>query len=144
MWSFVDTSQTVNPVDQSFLGVSTAQNPSIWDTAGLGVETAGLSLSPSIAQPSPLTGLTSMSPNPSATAGTSLRGHHGRPVLTARAPRTRDRHERKRSRLSIDSTPLDSVDYWIDFDKDEPLPRIPEGAEPSRHDAKGKVPMKRR
>ncbi|KAK4461804.1 helix-loop-helix DNA-binding domain-containing protein [Cladorrhinum samala] len=146
-------SQTVNPVDQPFLDVSTAQNPSVWDTAGLGVETAGLSLSPSappslsmesIAQPSPLTGLTSLSPNPSATAGASLHGHHGRPVLPARAPRSRDRHERKRSRLSIDSTPLDSVDYWIDFDKDEPLPRIPEDAEPPRRDAKGKASMKRR
>ncbi|KAK4232518.1 helix-loop-helix DNA-binding domain-containing protein [Podospora fimiseda] len=146
-------SQTVNPVDQPFLGVSAAQQSSIWDTANLGVETVGLSLSPSSApslslesatQPSPLTGFTSMSPNPSATSRTSFQGGQGRPVLSARAPRGRDVHERKRSRLSVDSTPLDSVDYWMDFDKDEPLARIPEGAEPPRQDAKGKAPMTRR
>ncbi|KAK4166371.1 helix-loop-helix DNA-binding domain-containing protein [Cladorrhinum sp. PSN259] len=146
-------SQTINPVDQPFLSVSTAQAPSIWDTAALGVETAGLSLSPSsapslsldsVAQPSSLTGLTSMSPNPSAPSIASLHGSQGRPVLPARAPRGRDKHERKRSRLSMDSTPLDSVDYWIDFDKEEALARIPEGAEPPRHDAKGKAPMTRR
>lgn len=44
------------------------------------------------------------------------------------------------------TTPLDSVDYWIDFDKDDSLASIPETFEPSRPnmDARGKAPMMRR
>ena len=45
----------------------------------------------------------------------------------------------------MDATPLDSVDYWIDFDKDENLGSIPEGFEPSRpNEGRGKGPMARR
>jgi hypothetical protein len=70
-----------------------------------------------------------------------------RPVLPARGLRTREGHERKRSRLSMDATtPLDSVDYWIDFDKDDSLASIPETFEPSRPsmDARSKASMMRR
>ncbi|KAL8418754.1 hypothetical protein RB594_002096 [Gaeumannomyces avenae] len=31
----------------------------------------------------------------------------------------RDRHDRKRSKLSTDATPFDSVDYWLQFDNNE-------------------------
>lgn len=68
-------------------------------------------------------------------------------MLAARGARRNDAHERKRSKLSMDSgTPLDSVDYWIDFDKDESLGSIPEGYEAPRQsmDNKGKAPMMRR
>lgn len=53
--------------------------------------------------------------------------------MPARGPRTRHGHERKRSRLSQDPSPLDSVDYWLNFDKDEnqKLASVAEGLEPS-------------
>jgi hypothetical protein len=40
------------------------------------------------------------------------------------------------------TTPLDSVDYWTDFDKDDSLASISEGIEPpnSTVDEKGKAP----
>jgi hypothetical protein len=40
------------------------------------------------------------------------------------------------------TTPLDSVDYWLDFDKDDSLASISEGIEPptSSMDGKGKAP----
>ncbi|KAK4042381.1 hypothetical protein C8A01DRAFT_44631 [Parachaetomium inaequale] len=147
--------QTINPVDQPFLAGTSTQPPSIWSPAGLRLDT-GLTMSPSVApttlsldsvpQPSPLTGLTTMSPGLSSTSRPPAQGIQSRPVLPARGPRTKDRHERKRSRLSIDaSTPLDSVDYWIDFDNDDNLPSIPEALEPQRPniDKKGKAPMRR-
>lgn len=127
--------QTVNPVDQGFLNVTAAPNPALWDP-GLNVDTAGLSVSPSTAptslsldsvtQPPPARGLTNLSQRDLA----GLPGGQGSQVLPARGLTSRDGHERKRSRLSSESTPLDSVDYWIDFDKDDTtLPSIPEGAE---------------
>lgn len=149
--------QTINPVDQPFHTASSAQQPSIWDTAGLNVD-AGLAVSPSTAptslsldsvtQPSTVTGMTNLSPDFSSTSRPPAQpqGVQSRPMLAARGPRARDGHERKRSRLSMDSTPLDSVDYWIDFDKDENLGSIPEGFEAPRPaaDGKGKAPMMRR
>ena len=44
------------------------------------------------------------------------------------------------------TTPLDSVDYWIDFDNDDSLASIPETMESVRPqmDAKGKNPLARR
>ncbi|KAK4111274.1 hypothetical protein N656DRAFT_711785 [Canariomyces notabilis] len=117
-------SQTVNPVDQAFLSASSAPASSIWDTSGLNAD-GGLAVSP-------------MSPNLSSASRPSAHGGQHRPVLPARAPRKREGHERKRSRLSTDSTPLDSVDYWIDFDKDDSLGSIPEGMEAPRPDVEGK------
>jgi len=49
-----------------------------------------------------------------------------------------DGHQRKRSRIASDAAPFDSVDYWIDFDKEDSLADIPEGVELSRSDMKGK------
>jgi hypothetical protein len=148
-------SQSISPVDQPFFAGTSTQPPPIWSTAGLRLDT-GLTMSPSVApttlsldsvtQPSPLTGLTTMSPGLSSTSKPPAQGIQSRPVLPARGPRTRDRHERKRSRLSVDvTTPLDSVDYWLDFDNDESLSSIPEVLEPQRPkvDRKGKAPMRR-
>ncbi|KAK0742403.1 hypothetical protein B0T21DRAFT_346207 [Apiosordaria backusii] len=139
--------QTVNPVDQPFMTSNSTQPPSIWDTTGMGMD-GGISMSPStaptsmsldsIAQPSPLTGFTSISPNLSSTSQSSAHNRQSRPVLPARGVR-RDGHERKRSRLSMDATPLDSVDYWLDFDKEEGLASIPEGVETSRVDPRSQV-----
>ncbi|KAK4241785.1 hypothetical protein C8A03DRAFT_11995 [Achaetomium macrosporum] len=115
----IPNNQTVNPVDQPFLGRS-AQSSSIWDTAGL---EAGLAASPSTAP----------------TTLPSTQGNQSRPILPARGPSSRNVHERKRSRLSIDvTTPLDSVDYWIDFDKDDSLASVPEGLEPPSQSGEGK------
>lgn len=58
--------------------------------------------------------------------------------MPMRAPRSRDGHEKKRSRLGSDATPFDSVDYWIQFDNEDSLADIPEGTELSKSDAKGK------
>ncbi|KAK4127243.1 hypothetical protein N657DRAFT_704031 [Parathielavia appendiculata] len=99
--------------------VNTAQPPSIWDSRGPGVD-AGFAVSP-------------MSPDLSSTSRLPLQGTQSRRVLPARGPRTREKHERKRSRLSMDATtPLDSVDYWLNFDKEDSLASIPEAPEPSK------------
>jgi hypothetical protein len=69
-----------------------------------------------------------------------------RPVLAAKGHRSREGHERKRSRLSMDATtPLDSVDYWIDFDNDGSLASIPEAFEPRKTAKvkKDKAPIRR-
>ncbi|KAK4150324.1 hypothetical protein C8A00DRAFT_37079 [Chaetomidium leptoderma] len=148
--------QTVNPVDQPLSAETSAQPPSLWDATGLSVD-AGLAISPStaptapsldsVARPSPRTGLATMSPGFSSISGLPAQGTQSRPVLPARGPRSRDGHERKRSRLSIDElTPLDSINYWMDFDKDDSLASIPEVFEPAKPnmDSRAKAPMTRR
>jgi hypothetical protein len=42
------------------------------------------------------------------------------------------------------TTPLDSVDYWIDFDKDDSLASIPETMEPPRPQLDARAPLTRR
>ncbi|KAK5662024.1 hypothetical protein OQA88_10136 [Cercophora sp. LCS_1] len=145
----VPNNQTINPVDRSFsLGGPTAtQPPSLWDTpAGLGVPgfsgppsstPTSLSLD-SIAPSTASTGLTSMTNLAGASQPINF-GGPPRPTLPMRAPRSRDGHERKRSRLSTDATPFDSVDYWIQFDNDEALADIPEGVEVDKAGLKGKA-----
>jgi hypothetical protein len=86
----------------------------------------------------------SMSSDLTSRSRPSAQGIQSRPIRPARGPSSRDTHERKRSRLSTDSTtPLDSVDYWIDFDKDDSLASVPEGFETPRQamEGKGKGPM---
>jgi hypothetical protein len=40
--------------------------------------------------------------------------------------------------LSTDaSTPLDSIDYWVDFDKDGTFAGIPEELDPPERDVRG-------
>ncbi|KAI6353731.1 hypothetical protein MCOR25_008902 [Pyricularia grisea] len=51
------------------------------------------------------------------------------PTRTPKPP-SREKPERKRSKLSTDSTPFDSVDYWLQFDNEEIIPEEP-GAEAS-------------
>ncbi|KAL1837009.1 hypothetical protein VTJ49DRAFT_4394 [Mycothermus thermophilus] len=150
--------QTVNPVDQPYLSGTSAQQPGVWDPTGLNLD-AGLSPSTtaptslsldSATQPSPLTGLSTVSPDLSSASRNPTQGVQSRTVLPAHGPRSRDSHDRKRSRLSTDAatatTSLDSVDYWIDFDKDEGLASIPESFETvgQNVDNKGKAPMTQR
>ncbi|KAK4453990.1 helix-loop-helix DNA-binding domain-containing protein [Podospora aff. communis PSN243] len=137
--------QTVNSVDQSFslAGPSSTQPPSIWNAPasfGVGSDVSGppsathtaLSLD-SMPQSSPATDMTAMT----GMQPTSLPGHP-RPTIPVRTSRAGDSHQRKRSRIASDAVPFDSVDYWIDFDKEDNLADIPEGAELSRSEMKGK------
>ena len=50
----------------------------------------------------------------------SLYSQGPRQILPTRTSNpARDRHDRKRSKLSTDATPFDSVDYWLQFDNNE-------------------------
>ncbi|KAK1836668.1 hypothetical protein QBC39DRAFT_387651 [Podospora conica] len=140
----VPNNQTLNPVDQSFGlgGPPTTQPPTtLWDAAmGLGPVLSGPSSAMSfdpMAQSSPSSaGLGSM-PNPALARPASF-GIPSRPTIPLRPPRSRDAHERKRSRIA-DTTPFDSVDYWIQFDNDESLADVSEGSDLLRHDTKPKA-----
>ncbi|KAK4103233.1 hypothetical protein N658DRAFT_549764 [Parathielavia hyrcaniae] len=123
----IPNNQTINPVDQPYFARSTTQPPSIWDSAE---QAPGLAFS---SQPSPLARLPIMSPDLSSTPRPPSQGLQSRRILPARGPRAKEGHERKRSRLSLDATtPLDSVDYWLNFDTDDNLASIPEASEPSK------------
>ncbi len=76
---------------------------------------------------------------PSAPQPSSAYGEQRRPSLPLRAPRAREGHERKRSRLSSDASPFDSVDYWIQFDNEDALAGIPENAEPLKSEPERKA-----
>ncbi|KAL2162073.1 hypothetical protein VTH06DRAFT_7858 [Thermothelomyces fergusii] len=135
--------QTVSPIDRRSVASTSVQQPSLWNTAGLKVH-AGLTMPSSAAttlsldslpRPSPSTGLTAVSPSLSAASQTPAQGGRSRPGFPARHLRTRDGHERKRSRLSMDGdSPLESVDYWLNFDKDDGLPSVSETVGPRRLD----------
>ncbi|KAL2168138.1 hypothetical protein VTG60DRAFT_353 [Thermothelomyces hinnuleus] len=143
--------QAVDPIDQRSVARTSVQQPSLWDTAGLKLN-AGLTMSPSAAttlsldslpRPSPSTGLTAVSPSLSTASQTPAQGIRSRPGFPTRRLRTRDGHERKRSRLSMDGeSPLESVDYWLNFDKEDGLPSVSETVGPRRPDldSKNKIP----
>lgn len=131
--------QSVNQMNQTpnVTGPSLdLQLPSVWDTTAL-VNDLGLATSPSTAPGTmslksfahsspPSTAPTSLSMNPLATQ----RAKHAYPgsAFPARQSAQREGHERKRSRLDADPNPFDLIDYWIKFDKEEPVPGAPEGA----------------
>lgn len=134
----VPNNQTVNPADQTFnlTGATPNQPSSIWDNVASGSPSrapTSLSLEP-LAQSSSSTAATHLSINPSSSARSSMYSQ-SRQILPTRAPRAREGHERKRSRLSTDATPFDSVDYWIQFDDEEPLADSPESTEVTRSDS---------
>ncbi|KAK0743136.1 hypothetical protein B0T18DRAFT_328731 [Schizothecium vesticola] len=115
----VPNNQTINPVDQSFGlgGPPTTQPPTtLWDTAmGMGSAPSGPS--------------SAVSFDPMAQSSPSR-------TIPLRPPRSRDGHERKRSRIADTTTPFDSVDYWIQFDNDESLADVSERSDLLRHDTK--------
>ncbi|KAH8887534.1 HLH-domain-containing protein [Thozetella sp. PMI_491] len=130
--------QGVNSVDQTLnlTGTSSVQvSPLLWDdltadaVGPTSPSTAPTTLSfGSLAQASGSSALTD--PNSPAPSRPSSYGGQSRQILPTRAPRQRAGHERKRSKLSTDSTPFDSVDYWIQFDNDESaLADVPEDVE---------------
>jgi hypothetical protein len=46
-------------------------------------------------------------------------GQTSRVILPPRPPKSKGGHERKRTKLSAESTPFDDVNYWIQFDNEE-------------------------
>ncbi|KAI3395205.1 hypothetical protein diail_1699 [Diaporthe ilicicola] len=97
---------------------NSAQN--FWDIAGLPSD-SGLG-SPSSA-PGSLNfdasfGQASNAPNRTQQRQQML-GQGSRVILPPRAPKPKAGHERKRTKLSTESTPFDNVDYWIQFDNEE-------------------------
>ena len=136
--SATDTEQTVNPVDQSF-GLTDgqpAQPGSLWDTNPVtssrdqGLANRGQAAPSSLSldfllQPNSPSEQDRASVRQPSSGRSSVSGQH-RQILPTRPPRTRDGHERKRSKLSTDATPFDSVDYWMQFDNDDGLAQIPE------------------
>lgn len=96
---------------------NSAQN--FWDIAGLPSD-SGLG-SPSSA-PGNLNfdafGQASNQPNRTQQRQQML-GQGSRVILPPRGPKPKSGHERKRTKLSTESTPFDNVDYWIQFDNEE-------------------------
>jgi hypothetical protein len=143
-----DTLQTNNPARQSFSlgGTPSTQPPSLWNTAsalGLGAVSGppstthtALSLD-SMAQTTPSTGFTGLTDIHSGIPSSIVTGQP-RVGIPSRTAKGREGHQRKRSRIGSDAAPFDSVDYWIDFDKEDSLPDIREGVELSRSDMKVK------
>jgi hypothetical protein len=151
-----ETDQTVNPIDQTFGlrdGQSDPSSP-FWDTttsAGVqGVSNtvtaapASLSLD-FLLQPDPPSDQDRSSVRRPTSARSSVSGTH-RQILPTRPPRTRDGHERKRSKLSTEATPFDSLDYWMQFDNEDSLADIPEAlaAEVFESEPKNRQPPRQR
>lgn len=121
-----DSAQTDDPDGQQQRRynqpASTPSSQSFWDVAGLAAD-SGLG-SPSSAP----TGLSFESfgqpPSSPATSNRSqqrphMLGQGPRVILPPRPPKAKSGHERKRTKLSTESTPFDDVNYWIQFDNEE-------------------------
>lgn len=135
--SATDTNQTVNPVDQTFglIDGQPDQSSSLWDTNAVTRDQGLSNIEPTA--PSSLSLDLMFQPSSAAEQeeGGSVRQSSStrssvssqfRQTLPTRPPRKRDGHERKRSKLSTEATPFDSVDYWMQFDDQEVLADIPE------------------
>lgn len=94
---------------------------SLWDMTGLSVDSS-LGSPPSaatnmsfdtFAQTSPTT------PKPQPSRPQQTFGQGSRVILPPRPPKSKAGHERKRTKLSTESTPFDNVDYWLQFDNEE-------------------------
>jgi hypothetical protein len=133
----IGTGPTVSIVDQTLnmTGASSTSNPStsgwgnvsLTTTQGMTGSTqasqAGASLEALLQQAPTTAGPTGYSTYQPSSTRPSASGY-SRPILPAR-PRSR-KHERKRSKLSTEATPFDSVDYWMQFDTEEGLEDIQE------------------
>lgn len=102
---------------------STSPTANFWDAAGLNVDSA---------LGSPSSAPTTLSfesfgqsiPTNTTKVQPPARSQHpfgqsSRVILPPRPPKSKAGHERKRTKLSTESTPFDNVDYWIQFDNDE-------------------------
>ncbi|CAK7274780.1 hypothetical protein SEPCBS119000_006349 [Sporothrix epigloea] len=119
----VPNNQTLNPVDQSG-DASGLPATSLWDesnlaAAGLGRGRENSSGAPSISLDSLAPSTGSLNPYSPMISTSSMFSQNPRSIISPRVSRTRDGHERKRSRLNTETTPFDSVDYWIQFDQEQ-------------------------
>lgn len=127
----VPNNQTRNPAVQNSNLTTTSpreQPSSLWDPTSLSNDAGMLDL-PSTTPASPLLG--SFAQPSSADTSMSLAASMKPPpygqsktILPTRAPppRTREGHERKRSKLSTDiANNIDSVDFWLEFDDNDGL-----------------------
>lgn len=100
---------------------ASSSSQSFWDIAGLNVDsamgspsTAPTSLSfESFAQTAPAAA------KPQQSRPQQMFGQGSRVILPPRPPKSKTGHERKRTKLSTESTPFDNVDYWLQFDNEE-------------------------
>lgn len=132
------TSQTSHPDSQqqqhrfaaAAASSSSGSAPNFWDIAGLNVDSglgspsspASLSFesfgqstnakSPHQQQQQQQQQPRTMTSGPESTPSSRV-------ILPPRPPRTKAGHERKRTKLSTETTPFDNVDYWIQFDNEE-------------------------
>lgn len=107
---------------------STPSNPDFWDIAGLNADSAlgspssaptGFSFD-SFEQPSsPATSNRSQQQQQQQQQRSQMFGQGSRVILPPRPPKSKGGHERKRTKLSTESTPFDDVNYWIQFDNEE-------------------------
>lgn len=145
--SATDNEQTVNPVDQTFNLADGQSDPSssLWDTNTVSRD-QGVSNTSSTVPTSLSLDFLLQSTSPGeqgrgsmkqpASSRSSVSGH--RQILPTRPPRTRDGHERKRSKLSTEATPFDSLDYWMQFDNEDALAGIPESMSAEMFESKSK------
>lgn len=101
---------------------SNTSTANFWDAAGLNVD-SGLG-SPSSAPTSLSFESYGQSAPTTTKAQSPTRSQHpfsqgSRVILPPRPPKSKAGHERKRTKLSTETTPFDNVDYWIQFDNDE-------------------------
>ncbi|CAK7214203.1 hypothetical protein SCUCBS95973_002058 [Sporothrix curviconia] len=118
----VPNNQTLNPVDESG-DASGLPASSIWDepnlaAAGLGRGRDTSSGAPSLSLDSLAPSTGSLNPYSPMMSTSSMFSQNPRSIISPRVSR-RDGHERKRSRLNTETTPFDSVDYWIQFDQEQ-------------------------
>ncbi|KIH89555.1 hypothetical protein SPBR_07066 [Sporothrix brasiliensis 5110] len=67
----------------------------------------------------PSTGASSLDPYSTIMSSSPMFGQNPRSIISPKTRRSREGHDKKRSRLNTDSTSFDSVDYWMQFDQDQ-------------------------
>ena|SRR3569833_208632 len=125
----------------------TGQIPPLWDASTLFPESPStvptrISVN-SLGQPS--TAPTNMSFSPRLSQPSQFGAVTEGSGSTAKAPRAKDGHDRKRMRTNSGMMPYDSVDYWLQFDNEETSPDAT-GTDHSKANVnkKGKAPVAKR
>lgn len=124
-FSGADPAQTDDPDGQQTRRFNqqgaTPSNQSFWDIAGLSADS-------SLGSPNTPAGFSFESFGQSSAPATpgsrsqqrpQMFGQSSRVILPPRPPKSKSGHERKRTKLSTESTPFDDVNYWIQFDNEE-------------------------